>query len=118
MIIDKVLQVIAACQGAFVLGISIFIIYHYLRIGIKEKDLKFHVIAVTISYNILTICGMCTIYMQIWPWQSLWQMGVIVAWGLGDVSILVMLRKLTRRYHNEQFYKKLNEKRNEYRSME
>jgi hypothetical protein len=119
MNIDQVLQVLAACQGAFILGISIFIIHHYLRVGRSHADrtLKFHIIGIAISYNLLTICGMCTIYMQVWPWQSLWQIGVIIAWALGDVSVLVMLRRVTRKYANDQFEKRLNEIRNDKGTM-
>lgn len=95
MTTSQILQVVATCQGTFVLGISIFVIVHYM-IAENEKRIRLQASMFIFSYDILTVCTILTVYDHTWPWYSLWQILIMIGWLIGDVSLVIIHRRLHR----------------------
>lgn len=108
MSIEQILQILTVCQGMWVFSISLFVLWHYIKVGFTDENMKWHIVSVVISYNLLTMATMITSYNNLYKWNDLWQATVMLAYILGDYAITVMLFRISKRHA----LKKLNDAKN------
>lgn len=92
----EALKIISACQGAYILGVTIVIFLYYVKSGYKDRSMKYHVIAISISYIFLTVATMISIYREVYQWGDPWFLITFVGYICGDVSLMTMLRRVVR----------------------
>lgn len=97
----------SVAQGCTVLGITIFIFIYF--VPKRKEDLKdymrWHVIFVSCSYILLTFATVRTTALQVYKAGEIWYWMVIIAYVLGDVSLIFIFRASVKR-HKTKFLKK------------
>lgn len=85
----------AISQGAFVLGLTVFIFWHYMPKKNSElKDpLRWHIISVATSYILLTIATIGSAAYNLYNWGDAWYWIVAFAYIIGDVSLIIVFRR-------------------------
>lgn len=91
---NKLFQIIAACQGAFVLSISIVIFFTYLSLPRTERDLLIHILFISISYALLIGCTLISIYNDFYSAGHIWRFMCLGAYVVGDFSLIKMFRRV------------------------
>jgi len=89
----------AIAQGALVLGLTVFIFYHYLpktRADIKNRT-KWHIVTVSISYILLIFATIKTAAFSIYEAGDVWYWLVSIAYVIGDISLLFVLKDSIKR---------------------
>lgn len=94
------IKIISACQGAFILGVTVVIFFYYIRIKKKDKGLKFHIVFVSASYSLITIATIISVYKEVYWLTDPWYWFVGGGYLFGDIALLTMLRRVVRR-HNQ-----------------
>ncbi len=99
---------LAIGQGALVLGLTIFIFFYYFpkTEGEVHDHFRWWKIAAAASYILLTIATIQTAVIRIWPWGDFWYWCVIAAYGVGDVSLVVLFRDSVIKRRKEKLIKK------------
>lgn len=110
MTIEKILQLAAACQGVWVVTITGFIVYHYLSLAFRDKELQSHILTIALSFCLLTGCTVISTYRSVYEWNDLWQIMALVAYALADYALVVMLWRVTRKHRVEQRRRRRGEK--------
>ena len=94
-------------QGCTVLGITLFIFIYY--VPKKKEDLKdnmrWHVICISVSYILLTFATVRTSAMEVYKSGEMWYWIVIIAYLIGDISLIFIFRASVKR-HKTKFLKK------------
>src|SRR4051812_8416561 len=85
------LQILALCQGVWVLTLMGFLMYHNIRRSIKNRLLEKNALAMGVSYSLLTGATMLTSLNGVHNWNSLWQIVVIIGYAFGDYAIVKMV---------------------------
>jgi len=102
MSVPELLQIVAACQATFILGISVVILYHYLSIGSESRNLRLHIITIVVSYNLLTICTLISTFNNVYDLKDWWQYFALAGYTLGDLALVTMLRRVVRNHNRER----------------
>lgn len=91
---DSILQILAACQATYVLGISVMILVHYLINKTNTRNTKWYSIMICLSYIFLNFATITTIFMNYYPGFGVWHLFVIAGYLLGDIASVTAYRNI------------------------
>lgn len=94
--IKYIFQIVTLCQAAWVIGIMIFLMWHYVVRSIKNRYIEKNAIAMGVSYSLVTFCTAVTSYRGMYDWHSGWYFLLFVGYAFGDYAIVKMLYHVTR----------------------
>lgn len=94
MTIEDYFILFAISQGSTVLGITIFIFWHYLprkKCDI-ESFVKVNTALIALSYLLLTAATIETAAKGVYKAGDFWYLSVTAAYIIGDISLLILFR--------------------------
>lgn len=94
----EIIKTIAGCQGAFVLGVSVVILFYYLRLPHEQRSLQYHIILISASYNLITAATMISVYREVYSFGDAWFLVVGIGYLFGDISLMTMLRRVVKKH--------------------
>lgn len=93
----------AISQGAFVSGLTMFILLYYLpktKGNLKEK-VRWQITLGAASYILLTLATIKTAAFQLYDWGDIWYWAVTLAYIGGDIAILIIFREAIKSTYND-----------------
>lgn len=103
--IKYIFQIVTVCQAFWVLGIMIFLMWHYVARSLKNRFLEKNAIALGVSYSLMTICTMISSYRGLYEWHSTWYYILFIGYAFGDYAIVKMLFHVTRNERTKRIMK-------------
>lgn len=94
--IAEILKAVALSQGAFVLGITIVIFYHYFKRVRQLNSVGWHTITVSLSYILLLAATMISIFREKYEVHDWWYWVVGIGYIAGDISLIFLFRHVLR----------------------
>lgn len=92
----SILQILAACQGMFILGLVADAIFICIRYGVKEEHLAWYLLLLIVGLSAIMICTLRNVYNHFYDDSLLWQLLLIVGYTCVDIAFLMKFRKIVK----------------------
>lgn len=98
-LVHRIITLVAIFHGSFVVGFSAYMFFWYMPRNAKDY-LKWHVVTVSFSYNIITMASIITIALHFYQIDDLWYWLVFIGYLSGDISLFFLFKHAIKKYKN------------------
>ncbi len=97
----------AVSQGCFLLGVLLFIFYHYFpkNKGHIKSSVRWHYVAVASAYILLTAASIRTAILGVYAAGDVWYWFVSASYIVADVSLIILFREAVKNDKKETLNK-------------
>lgn len=106
---EELFTYLSVAQGGIVMGITLFILAYYIPKNSTERSdaLRWHIVSIASSYILLTWATVKTAATMIYEASNIWYWIVMLAYLLGDISLIIIFRKVVRRNRQKNIEEEL-----------
>lgn len=106
---EELFTYLSVAQGGIVMGITLFILAYYIPKNSTERSdaLRWHIVSIASSYILLTWATVKTAATMIYEVSNIWYWIVMLAYLLGDISLIIIFRKVVRRNRQKNIEEEL-----------
>lgn len=99
MVFHRIFTLLAIFHGSGVVGFTAFVFFYYAPKN-KKDYLKWHIITVAASYNIITMATIITVALKFYVWGDLWYFLITIGYILGDISLFFVFKHAVKKDKN------------------
>ena len=103
MKVIELLKFLAGLSGAILFGISILVVFHYMRMpkSVRGK-MQVYFVMIVVSYGFMIAATIRSVFLEAYPTHDIWWWLVILGYGIGIASWIPIFKYIVKKREHEK----------------